>query len=89
MCDRSDDPIQMGVVSPTKLRMKLLLGSHGGGRSQVAAGVAVDATGAVYVTGTTVSTDLPVVGAIEPARRGAKDGFVTKLAPGASSVPAA
>ena len=45
--------------------------------------IAVDATGAVYVTGTTASTDFPTVNAVQPARNesGSEDIFVAKLTP--------
>ena len=46
-------------------------------------GIAVDATGAVYVSGTTSSTDFPVVNAVqpEPNESGFEDIYVAKLTP--------
>jgi len=54
----------------------------GGSGSEEGTGIAVDATGAVYVTGTTSSTDFPTVNAVQPARNGrGSDLFVAKLTP--------
>jgi hypothetical protein len=50
----------------------------GSGRDQVS-GVAVDAAGAVYVTGATHSRDFPVANAAQPALRGDDDVYVAKL----------
>lgn len=44
--------------------------------------IAVDATGAVYVTGTTTSTDFPTLNAVQTAHNGGyQDIFVAKLTP--------
>ncbi len=51
----------------------------GGGEDDYAEDIAVDAAGNSYVTGTTESTDFPVVSALQSANAGAPDGFVTKL----------
>ena len=55
----------------------------GGTHADSATGVAVDTTGNVYVTGTTVSTDFPTAGAVfQPAYGGGNaDSFVSKLDP--------
>jgi hypothetical protein len=54
----------------------------GGSGSEGGTGIAVDATGAVYVSGTTSSTDFPTVNAVQPARKGrGSDLFVAKLSP--------
>lgn len=42
-------------------------------------GIAVDATGRAYVTGTTTSTDFPTANAIQPTFGGGEDAFVTKI----------
>ena len=49
-------------------------------------GVAVDGSGAVYLTGRTQSPDFPVAGAFQPALRGNEDAFITKLAPDGASL---
>jgi len=56
----------------------------GGSGDEGSTGIAVDATGAVYVSGTTSSTDFPTVNAMQPARNGFgsdSDLFVAKLTP--------
>src|SRR5207244_2399077 len=42
-------------------------------------GIAVDASGNVYITGDTASTDFPTLNAQQPATAGNVDAFVTKL----------
>jgi hypothetical protein len=57
---------------------------HGGGGADVGASIAVDSTGAAYVTGTTASPDLFVLGAIGPAGAslaGGTDAFIAKFGP--------
>jgi len=49
------------------------------------AGVAVDASGSAYLTGGTLSTDFPAVGALQAKNRGNKDAFVAKLNPSGSA----
>jgi hypothetical protein len=51
----------------------------GGTGRDLARALAVDATGAVYVTGETDSASFPTVGAMQPALGGDSDGFVSKL----------
>ena len=54
----------------------------GGHRGEGAEGVAVDAEGNVYVSGSTYSDDFPVTsGAIQARRRGGADAFAAKLSP--------
>jgi glucose/arabinose dehydrogenase/photosystem II stability/assembly factor-like uncharacterized protein len=49
-------------------------------------GIAVDAAGSAYVTGLTYSADLPVVNALQTARRGIDDAFAVKLNPAGSAL---
>jgi uncharacterized protein (TIGR03437 family) len=53
----------------------------GGTRGDIGSGIAVDASGAAYVTGVTYSPDFPVMNAMQSGLRGSADAFVTKLAP--------
>ena len=49
-------------------------------------GVAVDAAGSAYVTGSTDATNFPTVNAVQPASGGGTDAFVTKFAPDGSAL---
>jgi hypothetical protein len=55
----------------------------GGSGADGGSGIAVDATGAVYVIGTTSSTDFPTVNAVQPelSDSGSADLFIAKLTP--------
>jgi cysteine-rich repeat protein len=58
----------------------------GGSLQDTARGIAVDASGSAYVTGTVVSPDFPTVNALQTSRLGFSDAFVTKLAPGGAAL---
>src|SRR5437870_3644449 len=59
----------------------------GGSNFNDATGIAVDAAGNVYVTGSTLSNDFPTtVGASQPTSGGDFDAFVTKLNPTGSAL---
>ncbi len=58
----------------------------GGSSSDQAFGIAVDALGNAYVTGSTISSDFPVVTPLQGARAGVTDVFVTKLDPTGSRI---
>jgi uncharacterized protein (TIGR03437 family) len=51
----------------------------GGSESDRGVGIAVDASGAAYVTGQTYSSDFPTVNALQPFSAGGGDAFVAKL----------
>ncbi|HEX8150790.1 MAG TPA: SBBP repeat-containing protein [Pyrinomonadaceae bacterium] len=53
----------------------------GGDNTEWSRSVALDAAGAAYVVGGTSSTDFPVKNALQPAKKGFEDVFLTKLAP--------
>jgi hypothetical protein len=63
-------------------------GSGDEGTSIGGSPIAVDSSGNVYIVGSTSSTDFPGVtpSSIQPANGGGNDGFIVKLAPGASTV---
>ncbi|MFQ6671916.1 MAG: SBBP repeat-containing protein [Candidatus Tectimicrobiota bacterium] len=66
------NPAGSGLVYSTLL---------GGGSSDEGWGIAVDATGAAYVTGRTNSSDFPTASPLQAAKGGDHDAFVTKLNP--------
>ena len=51
----------------------------GGSGTDSGNGIAIDAGGAAYITGSTTSSNFPVVGAYQGTLGGQQDGFVTKL----------
>jgi hypothetical protein len=58
----------------------LVYSSYLGGASDDAGrGIAVDAAGSAYVTGSTGSTNFPIRGALQSANAGTYDAFVTKI----------
>jgi len=51
----------------------------GGGKSDAGYGIAVDTSGAAYVTGVTASTDFNIKSALQGSNRGELDAFVAKI----------
>ena len=49
-------------------------------------GIAVDAAGSAYLTGSTTSTNFPLRGAIQTKLAGAKNAFAVKLSPTGNSL---
>ncbi len=58
----------------------------GGSQNEHAGGIAVDATGNVYVAGGTFSTNFPTKSPLQSANGGGQDAFVTKIAAGGASL---
>jgi hypothetical protein len=58
----------------------------GGNDEELSAGLALDAAGAVYVTGRTRSSNFPVKNAFQSAFGGDADGFVVKISPAGNEV---
>jgi uncharacterized protein (TIGR03437 family) len=87
-------PVTSGAIAPpaplsgrddvliTKFNSQgtLVYSTHvGGSRDDIGLGIAVDAKGQAYVTGSTVSQDFPTVAAFQAARRGQGNAFVFAL----------
>jgi hypothetical protein len=58
----------------------------GGSVEDAGQAIAVDAAGAVYVAGYTLSLDFPTASPLQTRRAGPRDAFVTKLAPSGDAV---
>jgi hypothetical protein len=51
----------------------------GGAAEEFGRGIALDSNGAAYITGSTNSTNFSTANAVQPAKSGGRDAFVTKL----------
>ncbi len=60
---------------------------HPSDTKDVGQGIAVDSTGNVYITGETVSFNLPTKGAFQSSKKSAEDAFIAKFNPAASTGP--
>jgi hypothetical protein len=58
----------------------------GGNGTDSGQGIAVDGTGAAYITGFTSSTTFPVQAAVQGTNAGSNDAFVSRLAPSGSAL---
>lgn len=58
----------------------------GGAQNDIGYGIAVDSSGAAWITGSTASTNFPVSNALQPSSGGSADAFVTKINPPGSSL---
>jgi hypothetical protein len=65
---------------------ELYLTYLGGTAQDFGQGIAIDSSGAAYVTGVTNSTNFPTHNPMQSANAGGYDAFVTKLAPGGGSL---
>jgi hypothetical protein len=74
-------------VAPTGTTLTFA-GYIGGSSFEIGTGVAVDSTGAAYVTGEAVSTQatFPVIGGPDLTQNGSADVFVAKIAPGGAAL---
>jgi Calx-beta domain/Beta-propeller repeat len=96
----SDFPISASPVQPTKAGVTdafvakldpsgttLVYSTFlGGSGDDVGNAIAVDADGNAYVTGTTTSSNFPVLNPFQARSRGGNETFVTKLAPDGSAL---
>ncbi|MGH2772219.1 MAG: SBBP repeat-containing protein [Actinomycetota bacterium] len=87
------DPARTLVIDPVLSYRSYL----GGGANDIGFGVAVDSSGAAYITGSTQSTNYPTVGGVSGCAgtftttslqcdKGAGDAFVTKMVDGGSAL---
>ena len=77
------DPTHELVIDPSVIYSTYL----GGSGTDAGHGVAVDSTGAVYLTGQTSSADFPIIpGAAQSALLGKTDAFITKFTPDGSAL---
>jgi len=58
----------------------------GGSAQGEGMGIAVDSSGAVYVTGYTVAADFPIANPLQAAIRGSTDAYVTKINPAGTAL---
>lgn len=81
--------LNTGTIGTPGLTYSTYLGGSGFDEGQ---GIAVDSSGAVYITGLTYSKDFPVTsGALQPAlnsKYGGANAFVSKISTGAAGTPA-
>lgn len=79
---RRYDPAKPVVIDPALLYATYLGGSGG----DQGLGLAIDGSGNAYVTGLTNSTNFPTQGPYQTANGGQADAFITKIAPGGTSL---
>lgn len=75
LLDEGHDPALALVIDP-ELTYSTYVGGTGIERAQ---GMAVDAAGAMYVTGRTTSTDFPAAGGFDLSANGVRDAYVAKF----------
>jgi hypothetical protein len=98
--ETTDFPVTAGAFQPasggghdgfvTKLNATgsaLVYSSYlGGNNSESSRSIALDAAGSAYVAGGTHSPDFPTKNALQPAKKGGEDLFLTKVAPDGKSL---
>ncbi|GEM_PF-3567138 len=83
---RSPDAFLAGLnVSGTRIFFSTY---YGGSRTDLLTGIALDTRGNMWLAGLTVSTDLPVVAALQGNLRGQTDAFIAKVMELSAIVPA-
>lgn len=85
-CSRDAFILKLDPATNTRLFSSYFGGSaaNGGSGEDIGLGIAVDASGAIYLAGETYADDLPIAAAFQPARQGPEnfaEGFVSKLVP--------
>ncbi len=74
------------VIDPSLTYSTYLGGSSTSTAGDMGYAVAVDAMGAAYVAGRTLSTDFPTQSVFQSSLAGSNDGFVSKISPSGSSL---
>jgi len=77
------DPSLPLVLDPETIVYSGFLGGSG---HDVGYGIAVDASGAAYITGDTISSNFPTVGGPDPSYNGSWDAFVAKVNPNGNTL---
>jgi hypothetical protein len=83
---RDDFVTKLAPDGGSLLYSTYLGGSADEGEHDQRGGIAVDSTGAAYVTGQTSSSDFPLKNALDSTLGGTQDAYVTKLAPNGKSL---
>jgi Bacterial Ig-like domain (group 3)/Beta-propeller repeat len=80
------NPAGTALVYSTYLGGGVLAAGNDVENGSYGSGIAVDAAGDAYITGTTGTTDFPTVDPIQATNRGGNDAFITKLNPTGSAL---
>ena len=71
---------KLGPFGPAPTGATLVYASYlGGTNTELATGIAVDSSGAAYVTGQTCSTDFPLANAVQAVPGGSCDAYIAKV----------
>jgi hypothetical protein len=77
---------KLNPAGSTLVYSTYLGGGSSGGNDDIAYGIAVDSTGAAYLTGITASGNFPLVDSFQPINKSFGGPFVTKLNPAGSAL---